>query len=84
MRSEYLTEIIRKSARNTINISSSVDFAELQKNQMLSQLYSQVDKYYRDNIDKKEFGLGFCYDTQDNVEYAIAYIYDNKTGEQIL
>lgn len=84
MRSQYLTEIIKKSARNTINNNSSVDFAELQKNQMLSQLYSQVDKYYRDNIDNKEFGLGFCYDTQDNVEYAIAYIYDNKTGEQIL
>lgn len=78
------TEIIRKSARSNTNCYTSQDFAQIQKQQMLGQLYQQVSSYYRDKIDSKEFVLGFGYYDENGVEYAHVGIYDNSTGEQVL
>lgn len=79
-----LTEIIEKPAKNNPNCYLGQNGEQMQKDRMLGQLYSQVDKYYQNLIDTKQAVLHFGYITENNVEYAHVGIFDNETGEQIL
>lgn len=77
------TEIIEKSAKQNNQVYSTMDFAEIQKERMMGQLYSQVSDFYKKRIDNKEYNIGFGYYNEGNTEYAHAGIWDNY-GEQIL
>lgn len=81
----YRTEIYQKPAKNNKYAYSTMNFEELQKQSMMSQLYDQVSQYYRDLIDSNKASIDFGYIKDDNGnEMAHVGIYDNETGEQIL
>jgi hypothetical protein len=84
MQSEYLTEIYERPAKNKEHAYTMVDCEQAQKDRMLGKLYDQVDDYYRNLIKRGDAQLDFAYVEENGEEYALAYIYDTKTGEQIL
>ena len=87
---QYLTEIIEKSARNNKYCYSTENFAEVQKNNLMGRLYDRIDKFYQDRIDKGEIYISYFYmDGEDiertpGVEYICVGLYDSETGEQVL